>query len=222
MASNGDGRACRTVMLFAPKGGVGKTTLAAHLLVAGAQAGLSVLGVDFDPQRTLKTWAEVRETDARSAESASFDVGVATLDDWQAVSDSLEGYDLAVFDLPPGLQGFEARINAFCARVDLILIPTGHTAFDRRSVIPWMDRFGDRGLKSAFAFNRAPQPHVISFRDSKIELMRHGPVVPVDIPLREDVHNATERGLTVIEIDRAKARDEFRMLWEHVRREVGV
>jgi chromosome partitioning protein len=222
MATNGDRHFCRTVMLFAPKGGVGKTTLAAHLLVSAAQAGLAVLGVDFDPQQTLKAWADLREANPRRSERTSFDVGAATLDDWQSVLEALDGYDLAVFDMPPGFQGFEARINALCAKVDLILIPTGHTAFDRRSVIPWMDRFADRGLKSAFAFNRTPQQHVISLRDGKIELMRHGPVVPVDIPLREDIHNATERGLTVVEVERAKARDEFRMLWEHVRREVRL
>ena len=50
----------KTLMMFVPKGGTGKTTIAAHLLVSAAKAGRTVLGVDFDPQGTLVRWSKER------------------------------------------------------------------------------------------------------------------------------------------------------------------
>ena len=44
------------MLLSSPKGGTGKSSLARNLLVCGAQAGLNVLGIDFDRQSTLHKW----------------------------------------------------------------------------------------------------------------------------------------------------------------------
>lgn len=222
MAENDNGRTCRTIMLFSPKGGVGKTTLALHILVAASRAGAKAIGVDFDSQQTLRRWAELREQDPKNVERPGFAIGTADLDDWQEVLDALEDFDLAVLDLPPGIKGHEAMVNSFAARVDLVVIPTGPSAFDRQTVIPWMTRFVERGLAAQFCFNRAPQPHVRSYRDTKRELVQHGAVVPVDIPHREDIVYASERGLAVLDVDRARGRAEFETLWEHLRREVRL
>lgn len=43
----------RIVAVFNPKGGAGKTTLAANLAAAWALAGRRGVAVDFDPQNTL-------------------------------------------------------------------------------------------------------------------------------------------------------------------------
>jgi chromosome partitioning protein len=56
----------KSVMIFGPKGGLGKTTIAAHLLVAAAKAGYSVLGIDFDPQKTLARWLSDRTSNPNS------------------------------------------------------------------------------------------------------------------------------------------------------------
>ena len=45
----------RIVLIFAPKGGQGKTTISANLAVAAARAGQSVAGLDFDTQRHFTT-----------------------------------------------------------------------------------------------------------------------------------------------------------------------
>ena len=66
----------RHILVCAPKGGVGKTTISRSLLVCGAHAGLKVHGVDLDPQRGLLNWAERREASRQLLP----DIDVAGLD----------------------------------------------------------------------------------------------------------------------------------------------
>src|SRR5688572_8494779 len=116
---------CRRVMVFGGKGGAGKTTVAANLMVAGAMAGLKVVGVDFDSQKSLWDWHKDRERHPRSSQLAQVDVGHAKLDDWQDAVEQTTDYDLAMYDLPPGMD--EAVIGSalsFAERMDLVLLPS--------------------------------------------------------------------------------------------------
>src|SRR6204780_4888124 len=58
----------RTIAFTTQKGGAGKTTLAASLAVAAAQAGETVIALDLDPQGSLASWGDRRE-----GEGPSFD-----------------------------------------------------------------------------------------------------------------------------------------------------
>ena len=51
----------RTIALLTQKGGAGRTTLAASLAVAAAQAGERVIALDLDPQASLTRWGKRRE-----------------------------------------------------------------------------------------------------------------------------------------------------------------
>ena len=51
----------RTVAFLTRKGGAGKTTLAASLAVAAAEAGERVIALDLDPQASLLRWGKRRE-----------------------------------------------------------------------------------------------------------------------------------------------------------------
>src|SRR5690349_24704038 len=51
----------RMILLAAPKGGVGKSTVASSLLAAARHAGLRAAGLDLDPQLSLAWWAEQRQ-----------------------------------------------------------------------------------------------------------------------------------------------------------------
>ena len=51
----------RTVAFLTSKGGAGKTTLAASLAVAAAEAGEKVIALDLDPQESLLRWGKRRE-----------------------------------------------------------------------------------------------------------------------------------------------------------------
>ena len=51
------------VSLVGLKGGIGKSTLTAHLAVAAHQAGILTAIVDTDPQATLRMWSTRRQVD---------------------------------------------------------------------------------------------------------------------------------------------------------------
>src|SRR4051795_13698797 len=78
----------RIVLLSSPKGGTGKSSLARNLLVCGAQAGLSVLGIDFDRQSPLHKWFLRRERLREGIpEAPRVEVQPAALADWRRVLD---------------------------------------------------------------------------------------------------------------------------------------
>ncbi len=54
----------RILAVAVQKGGTGKTTLAASLAVAAAQAGERVTALDLDPQGSLAGWGALRERNA--------------------------------------------------------------------------------------------------------------------------------------------------------------
>ena len=49
------------IVVCAPKGGVGKTTMIMGLLVCARAAGLRAIGINMDEQQTLTTWGAYRE-----------------------------------------------------------------------------------------------------------------------------------------------------------------
>jgi chromosome partitioning protein len=211
---------CRTIMLFAPKGGVGKTTISAHLLVAAARDGLRAIGVDFDPQQTLKLWADTRATHAEAKRLPMFDIGTADIDNWLTVWEHISDYDLAIVDMPPGFKGHEASIYNMVNRVDYVLVPTGQTRFDQNALVPWMKRFVERRLRAAFCINKASANHWGSFKRTKADLIKIGPLIPFEIPQREDIHHTTENGLTVFDIKTNKGGQDFDNMWSYLRREL--
>src|SRR5919199_1156326 len=86
---------CRILLISSPKGGSGKSVLSRHLLVSAAQAGVRVLGLDFDRQQTLAKWAARR---ARTREAfpdfAEAVVEPVTLQDWRTALRRSEDYRL--------------------------------------------------------------------------------------------------------------------------------
>ncbi len=48
------------IVVAGPKGGCGKTTTAANLVVAARLEGLDAAGVDLDPQGSFRMWAADR------------------------------------------------------------------------------------------------------------------------------------------------------------------
>jgi cellulose biosynthesis protein BcsQ len=49
-----------TIVVAGPKGGCGKTTTAANLIVSARLASIEAIGLDLDPQGSLMMWSRDR------------------------------------------------------------------------------------------------------------------------------------------------------------------
>ncbi|MDD3433274.1 MAG: ParA family protein, partial [Tepidiphilus sp.] len=104
----------KIIVIASQKGGVGKTTLAAHLAVLAEQegAGPAVL-IDTDPQGSLSAWWNSREADTPALASASLADLAAKLEGLAAA-----GFKLAIIDTPPAIT---AAIRQVVKLADLVL-----------------------------------------------------------------------------------------------------
>src|SRR5665213_2079422 len=115
------------IVLASQKGGVGKTTLAAHLAIAAEAAGAGpVVLIDTDPQGSLSAWWNVREAEAPALAPST----IAELPEKLAAL-AVAGYTFAVIDTPPAITG---AIRAVVGTADLVLIPTRPSPHDLRAV----------------------------------------------------------------------------------------
>lgn len=112
------------VIVFASqKGGVGKTTLAAHLAVVAGLTGIGAVAVyDTDPQQSLARWWDKREAETPYYARG----GVEELDETLARLGE-KGLRLLVIDTPPAVTG---AIQAVVRRADFVVIPTKPNMLD--------------------------------------------------------------------------------------------
>lgn len=104
------------------KGGSAKTTTAACLAAAWHAAGLSVLGVDADPQGSLLRWSE-----AAGWPMAVIGLPVRTLHTQLAGLSAT--HDVVVIDTPP-LESQSGIVASAMRAADLVLIPTAPTPIE--------------------------------------------------------------------------------------------
>lgn len=134
------------------KGGSGKTTLSAHLAVAGLRGG-SVALLDVDPQGSLGEWLERREQ--RLGEDGS-NLGFRTASGWGARRESralARDYDLVVVDTPPHADR-EARTAMELA--SLVVVPVQPTPADLWATEATIDLALSERTPSLVVLNRVP------------------------------------------------------------------
>lgn len=126
-----------TVVFANFKGGSSKTTSTAYVGQAMADAGLSVLLVDADPQASLTRWAE-------AAEWAMPTIGLATNTLHRQLPGVVGDHDVVLIDTPP-LD--EARsITAAALRVsDLVVVPTAASPLEIERLVAVRDALEDVG-----------------------------------------------------------------------------
>ncbi|TXN40695.1 AAA family ATPase [Methylobacterium sp. WL30] len=116
----------RTIAIISQKGGVGKSTVAVHLAVAGTLAGYRTALVDLDPQATARKWGDKREASEPEVIGDHAERLPQLVEAARA-----NGADLLVIDTAPNAD----RASLAAARAaDLILIPCRPAAFDLEAI----------------------------------------------------------------------------------------
>lgn len=194
------------IVLASQKGGVGKTTLAAHLGIAveAAGDGPAVL-IDTDPQGSLAAWWNVRAADSPALAPTT----IAELPEKLAAL-AAAGYAVAIIDTPPAITG---AIRAVVATADLVLIPTRPSPHDLRAVGSTVELVQAEAKAFAFAVTQA-KPNARLTVQAVAALSAHGAVAPAIVHDRVDYAGSMIDGRTVQETD-AKGRSAAEMaeLW---------
>lgn len=198
----------QVLAIISRKGGVGKSTLAAHLAVeAERQKAGPVVLVDMDPQRSLGDW-----WDARAGETPVLaNTTAATLErDLVALA---ADFSLAIIDTPPALTG---EIGAVVRLADLVLIPSRPSPNDLRAIGGSIELAEAARKRMVFVVNQAvPRTRIAA--DAAIELSQHGTVAPVAIGARTDFATSMIDGRTVMELaPGSKSALEIAELWKYV------
>ena len=135
------------------KGGAGKTTLAAQLVVAWARQGARVAVLDIDPQGSLAAWVDLRRA-RLGTEAIGFEF--AALPGWRAaqwIEDRARSADLVVIDNPPHAET-EAQIAVRAA--GLVLIPVQPSPLDLWATEATLKMARDERRRALIVLNRVP------------------------------------------------------------------
>src|SRR5689334_7437302 len=141
----------RTIVFVTQKGGAGKTTLAASLAVAAAEAGEKAVALDLDPQGSLASWGSDRTADDPAVDALNGD----RVNQLPAILTGLrqQGYTLAVLDCP----GIASTATTAAMRAaDLCLIPARPTRLDIRATQPTIQSLMTLKQEFAFVLNQCP------------------------------------------------------------------
>jgi chromosome partitioning protein len=188
----------RIVAVGGPKGGKGASTTAVHLAAIAARSGHSVLLVDGDGNRSA--------TDIAELAGDALPVDLADGQDPSALRRlrQVDGYDLAIVDLPGAREGaFEAILSGDGRPVaDLLVMPTAPEAMDLRPTLRVVrGEIVPLGLPYLLVFTRVTTAAVPRARERQTELRGIGLRVADTIIRRYAVYDeAVERGGTVLDL----------------------
>lgn len=135
------------IVLAQQKGGAGKTTVAAHLAHAWANAGKSVGLADLDAQRSLSQWA---------AHQTDHDYEVVESAGWRAGSDIKDlsrACDVTLIDCPGNASNL---LEAALRTADLVLLPCQPTVLDAWATPPVLEMARKEKTPARILLNRVP------------------------------------------------------------------
>ena len=204
----------KVLAFLSQKGGAGKTTLAVHTAVAAHEAGVAVVLIDTDPQRSASVWGDARQGAAPIVATA----GVSELE--RVLKAALgDGMALAIVDAAPHAAPEAAKI---ARAADLVVIPCRPTAFDLAAVEAAVRIVRAANAKAVFVLSACPSraPEVAETREA---LRGYGlPVAPVEITDRRAFARAVASGRAVTEFEGdGKAAAEIRALWAWLKEQMA-
>ena len=195
------------------KGGAGKSTVAANLAVALAEAGFKAALLDTDPQGTLTRWHSLR---AEGARDLSFDNPAG----WrvpQAVTRLRKAMDFVILDTPPHADT-DSRLAMRSA--DLVLIPLQPSVADLWAMEGTLEVAAAEKRSVALMLNRVPAQGRAAQEVAATLEQRKLPLLPSPFGNRTAFAAAFAEGLGVTEhATRSQAAAEARALAEAIRRE---
>src|SRR3954454_17225397 len=143
----------KTLTLVTQKGGAGKTTIAASLAVAAAEAGEKVIALDLDPQGSLANWGDMRSDDSPAVDR----IGADKVSQLPKILAALkkQGFTLAILDTA-GMESTTGNIAMGAA--DLCLIPARPSRLDLQATLPTIETLMRMEKRDRFAFvlNQCP------------------------------------------------------------------
>jgi chromosome partitioning protein len=206
----------RTITLVTQKGGAGKTTIAASLAVAAAEAGERVVALDLDPQGSLANWG-----DSRTAETPAVDrVAAGQVQNLSEILAALAKKRFTVAFLDTA--GIESTAgNLAMKAADLALIPARPSRLDLAATMPTIETLMRLGMKSRFAFilNQCPPGRNSRAAEAANGLAMFGVLAEPSLTQRADHQDAIAAGQGVTEYaPEGRAADEVRQLWQWISR----
>jgi len=196
------------------KGGVGKTTLAINLAIALSRQGREILLVDGDDQATAMEFTELR-TGSRTGGPGYTAVALQGSALRTQVRQLAPKYADTVIDVGGRDTG---SLRAALTVADIVLIPVKPRSFDLWGVDQTTElvreaREVNDSLRALVVLNEADSQG--KDNDAAIEALREVEgleLAPVMIVRRKAFPNAAALGLSVLEHDDPKARDELNQL----------
>lgn len=199
----------RKIVMANQKGGVGKSTLGAHLAVeAEAQGAGPVALIDIDPQGTMADWWNSRQ--AATPLFAAVDVSqLAT----QLAALEKAGVALVIIDTPGSIH---PSVQQAMAQADLVVMPTRPSPLDLRAIRPTIALVEATEKKMLFVINAAKARARLTSQ-AAIALSQYGTVAPIIVSDRTDYAAAMTDGRTLPEVDaRSAGATEIMELWKYV------
>ena len=195
------------------KGGVGKSTLAAHLAVAFAQQGYSTMLFDTDPQGTCTHW---------HAQRKSTDIGLIATSGWRLTRDlsmARDTNDIIIIDTPPHA---EMDIKVSVRAADLVLVPIQPSPADVWAVKETFNTISGESRQCMVVLNRVVHRANITHETrSKLEQLDI-PVAETELGNRVLFAASMESGLTVLDGFANPAQTEITNLVRGIASKLGV
>jgi chromosome partitioning protein len=211
----------RVIVIASQKGGVGKTTVAAHLAVHASKVGAGpVVLVDTDPQGPLREWWGARKDEHERNEDA-LALAKANLDDLPARLAELhrDGASVVIIDTPPAIT---ASIKRVIEIADFVVVPTRPGPHDLRAIAATVNLTRAAEKPFLFVVNGAT-PRANITVEAVAALSEHGQVAPVILYQRTEFAASMIDGRTVMETTpNGKSALEISQLWKCVSTQMSM
>jgi chromosome partitioning protein len=180
------------IVVASQKGGAGKTTLSRSLAVAAQQNGGATALLDTDPQGSLTSWWNRRESETPvlvKIDPAELDAGITKLE--------AAGIEYLFIDTPPSVH---PELEDLLAKATLVLIPVRPSPDDQDAVGDTLALVEKAGSPFVFVLSQA-KPRTRLQMQAVMALAKHGKLAPTVIHDRTDFPTAAITGKTVTELE---------------------